>query len=476
MTYLSNAMYIPLLVWFCLSIYWFFGASKDTQNQFIDSIPSGFTTSGVLGTFLGIFIGLQDFNVDAIQESIPLLLEGLKGAFLTSIAGIILSMISQKFIEFQFNEEKRYDSEETRQLRKIVALLAHPPKSKTEEILQNILTQEIETKDILASEFLKLNTSTNKFINFSKSSHDEFKKLINELISEQIQTSLKTQEVIAKQATEINQNISRNNTTLIKSIEENNQRLFEKLAEMNSKELLNAMEESVKIFNKKMEDILSRLIKENFDALNKSVNQLNNWQEQHKANVDSLVTTLSGLIDKNNEMIKSMESATSVVETNLSKASTEMDKVANRTKELTQENGKLQTIIKELENIFVEENIMTQLVDSAQVSVDKMNNATDNFTAGIEKVSEIENQIFKTNESMVLVNKELQEIAKFKEVNGDYWADVKIKLDKGVAILNAASTTMAQDLENIDDNFKSNLDDTFSSLDQLIKHYIERID
>jgi ABC-type transporter Mla subunit MlaD len=46
----------------------------------------------VLGTFIGIFIGLWDFDTGNIEASVPTLLEGLKLAFITSIVGIGLSI------------------------------------------------------------------------------------------------------------------------------------------------------------------------------------------------------------------------------------------------------------------------------------------------------------------------------------------------------------------------------------------------
>ena len=47
---------------------------------------------GVLGTFIGIVLGLLDFDTSNIVDSVPQLLEGLKLAFLTSIAGLALSI------------------------------------------------------------------------------------------------------------------------------------------------------------------------------------------------------------------------------------------------------------------------------------------------------------------------------------------------------------------------------------------------
>lgn len=55
---------------------------------------------GVLGTFVGVFIGLQGFESADIRGSVPRLLEGMKIAFLTSVVGMGLSVllsILQKF-------------------------------------------------------------------------------------------------------------------------------------------------------------------------------------------------------------------------------------------------------------------------------------------------------------------------------------------------------------------------------------------
>ena len=52
-------------------------------------IPTFMTSLGILGTFLGIVIGLIKFDTNNIDQSIPYLLEGLKTAFLTSIIGMI---------------------------------------------------------------------------------------------------------------------------------------------------------------------------------------------------------------------------------------------------------------------------------------------------------------------------------------------------------------------------------------------------
>ena len=51
------------------------------------------TGLGLLGTFIGIFNGLVEFDTGDIQASVPVLLEGLKFAFLTSILGMTLAAL-----------------------------------------------------------------------------------------------------------------------------------------------------------------------------------------------------------------------------------------------------------------------------------------------------------------------------------------------------------------------------------------------
>lgn len=74
---------IMILVLFVKSI------RKTSTRNFKNEIVS----LGVLGTFLGIAIGLFHFDVTHLKESMPLLLEGLKTAFITSGVGIFFSII-----------------------------------------------------------------------------------------------------------------------------------------------------------------------------------------------------------------------------------------------------------------------------------------------------------------------------------------------------------------------------------------------
>ena len=71
----------------------------------VEMFPSLVSTLGVLGTFIGISIGLLNFKPDELEESIPELLAGLKTAFFTSIAGMISSLVLSKVINKLYDKE-----------------------------------------------------------------------------------------------------------------------------------------------------------------------------------------------------------------------------------------------------------------------------------------------------------------------------------------------------------------------------------
>lgn len=79
------------------------------RRQRISQIPSMLSTLGVLGTFIGITLALKDFNPKNLGVSIPSLLEGLKTAFYTSLAGMICSIILNRYINRHLDEVEEAD-------------------------------------------------------------------------------------------------------------------------------------------------------------------------------------------------------------------------------------------------------------------------------------------------------------------------------------------------------------------------------
>ncbi|MCZ0931619.1 MAG: MotA/TolQ/ExbB proton channel family protein [Oligoflexia bacterium] len=92
-----TGFYLSLLSWVfsvLLFIFFFIAISARFEKLTVLSIkPSLLTTIGILGTFVGVYIGLDNFNIANIDASIPDLLRGLKVAFTTSIVGIVAAIL-----------------------------------------------------------------------------------------------------------------------------------------------------------------------------------------------------------------------------------------------------------------------------------------------------------------------------------------------------------------------------------------------
>ena len=99
-----NSVILLLMLFVFIAGLWF--TKKAEQVEFVQYVPTLLTTMGIFGTFLGIVLGLLDFNQADIEASIPLLLAGLKTAFITSLAGIFSSLIFKTLSTFSFLKPK----------------------------------------------------------------------------------------------------------------------------------------------------------------------------------------------------------------------------------------------------------------------------------------------------------------------------------------------------------------------------------
>ncbi|MGI0119985.1 hypothetical protein [Zooshikella sp. RANM57] len=69
------------------------------QPRTVNHAPTLLTSIGIFGTFLGIALGLKNFDTTDIQASVPMLIEGLKTAFWSSIAGLSAALtIKARFV------------------------------------------------------------------------------------------------------------------------------------------------------------------------------------------------------------------------------------------------------------------------------------------------------------------------------------------------------------------------------------------
>lgn len=114
----SFTIIVCLAILVAIFMAWRYVARTEADNvierhKWLDQLPSMISTLGVLGTFLGITKGLLSFDTSDLDASIPLLLDGLKTAFFTSLLGMAGSLILNRAITKKLKELGADDSLET---------------------------------------------------------------------------------------------------------------------------------------------------------------------------------------------------------------------------------------------------------------------------------------------------------------------------------------------------------------------------
>ena len=132
--------------------------------QTLNTIANTVVSLGILGTFLGIFLGLINFDVTNISASVPQLLTGLKTAFLTSIAGLISSLILKSYPQVYGIQIPKSDSKKDEaNIETMINLLSRIEKSIAGEGETTLVTQVQKLRTSNADRLDKLDKSFNDF-------------------------------------------------------------------------------------------------------------------------------------------------------------------------------------------------------------------------------------------------------------------------------------------------------------------------
>ncbi|MBS46671.1 MAG: hypothetical protein CMN60_02770 [Sphingobium sp.] len=124
-------------------------ARSVTENRLIAAVPGFLTALGVIGTFMGLQLGLADLklgagvDVDQMQEGVAGVVNGAKIAFLTSVWGVALSV----FFNFFEKLGEQLIRRKIREIEDRVDWLF--PRIRPEEQLQKISENSSESREVL---------------------------------------------------------------------------------------------------------------------------------------------------------------------------------------------------------------------------------------------------------------------------------------------------------------------------------------
>lgn len=455
---------IPLLlfgIWTSFSVAFFYKfkrhqlAETSPQTSFwnnsyiFESIPAVFPTLGIFCTALGITIGIWDFNTADIQGSIPELLKGLRLAFVATMAGIIGLIIFQKWsaiIQKQIEDDPNRPKKQTDELSALSELThaVQELKRSTENQIQNLvqsfgtaLENNVTTKlSLIEKEITNITTSTS-------ASQEVLAGHLLKLREEHALTSQKA---------------SDNTDQIIKAMGENNKLIahkFEEFSELlkqnNTEALVEVMNRTTQQFNAQMSELINRLVQENFAELNKSVQNLNDWQQDNKEQVQNLTEHF--------QLTTNMFSLSAAT----------LKEVADNTKSLTDDNSKLNDLIHQLNKVMIDDRRFQEITTNLTVTIETLSKTTDSFEETTSKLNDWVKTEKNFKESAQILISKLEE---FRDFNSDVWKNYRSEMQEAVNIIQKASSSISSDLDNINAEFYTRLNTTLQSLDECIQRFI----
>ncbi len=460
-------IYSLIIGWTIFSIYYIYRVwtQKIVINYVYESIPTVFTTLGVLGTFVGIYFGLQNFDVDKITESIPPLLEGMKTAFSTSIWGIVLSLIFGKASQIVLHgvelKSPPKPTDELAALQEITLLLKEGNKNSNDNFL--VLNKSLigETDDSVSTQIVKLRNQFTEFGNKQDIQNKTLEK-VQLALGGDGETSLLTQiQKLRAEQNEYSKDNKKNIDWIIESMNKNNELIRQKfdefselLAKNNTEALVEVMKNATEQFNAQMSALIEKLVQENFKELNNSVQRMNQWQLENK------------------EMIISLTNQFKEVSAEFSISSVAIKEITENTTKLTNENSHLTKLIEELQKVLIDDTKFQEIVGKLATTIDTLQENTEAFDETTEKLNAWVRNQMNFSDSVAKLLTRLESIDKIKDINEVFWENTKKQLNEGVGVIEKASKRLSNDLENINAEFYERLNDTLQNLDTLIQRII----
>lgn len=511
------------------------------KKRWIEFLPSLISTLGVLGTFGGITLGLALFDTDHLDVSIPKLLYGLKTAFLTSLAGMIGSMILSRKVSSLYDKEDKGVSD-ANQAAAVIARSVESMKNDNANALQEVrneikaqtanqnsfyadmnafvkginsyiqrgfLQELLNNSDIQKDTLITVSASLNKIANneelpaihsdldkllvafgeqgekvqnmdenlkilktsISNTSDDvaELKKLnqdisgcltgmadtLGEIATATEDSILEKFDTFGKfigdEVDDIERKMGETNTLLTNKFDE----FSELLKKSNTEALVGVMKQLTTEFQKQMNGLIQRLVQENFEQLNKSVERLNSWQQENKNMIASLI-----------QQYKDME-------TDFENSSTTLTKVSADTKALVGDGGKLQQLIAALNKVILENQsyieVTKKLQETAELTKDNMVKFDDSTNKLNDWVRKQRNFV----DGVQMLIAKLEEIEKIKDYGGEFWKETKSKMEEGVGIIRNGSKEIESQISGLDQHFYQRLSATLAQLDACIQAMVE---
>lgn len=475
----------------------------EANRRIIEYFPTLVSTLGVLGTFWGITKGLMAFDTSDLDQSIPGLLDGLKTAFFTSLAGMIGSMFLSAFIskkqderdggisdinqaageitksvkamsdantetmrsiQQQLTEQEANRKAFYRTVGEVMSKISDTQKSITSAIDSLVVLQRsqenslADIKEATTQQSVAINSVAKYSQEVSEYTHHlgEILDVISGMSGTEDEINEKVgklKEIIHGEVIEIEDNMAKTNKLLESKFDE----FTELLKKSNTEALVEVMKKVTEEFQKQMNSLINKLIQENFDRLNTSVEKLNQWQQENK------------------EMIASLTHQYREMSDNFEATSTSLTRVKDDTASLVSEGGKLRQLVDALNQVIIEDEhfieVTKELHETANLSKSNMESFNESTKTLNEWVRKQRNFV----DGVQLLIAKLEELNKIRDYGDQFWKGTKDKMEEGVGILTRGSQTLNSQLTSLDRQFYGRLSATLAELDNCITKMVEQV-
>ncbi len=404
-----------------LGVYLKFKKSEQ-YNNIINYIPSLLTSLGIFGTFVGISIGLVNFDPANIDNSISELLEGMKTAFYSSLVGIFLSICFKIFLSIV--NSNVIDTDDSEQIFKLIER-----QTVSIENITKILGGDSDTSVLTQIKLFK--SDINDYINYTKNFDDKFALTLWDKMEH-------FADILSKSATET---------------------------------IIEALKNVIQDFNQN----LTEQFGDNFKQLNEAVFKLVEWQEQYKEqielwqkNYDDHKIRIDTLIQQQQEYTNLLIATSQMIE----KARASLDDIAETTNSISFNMKDL------VEIMNVHEKQLNDLDMHIKAFEEVKEKASKAFPEIKENVNEIINNIKNSVDTTTIhYNNLVLETQKIQETVSNIIANfIKEESEQITTMFTTLDKKIQENIVNINKIIENNLNDMLISQNKGIDVLFSKID
>lgn len=443
------------------------------RTNLCDLIPGAMTGLGILGTFMGLIAGITGFSTDSSENiaiGINSLLGGMNTAFMTSIVGVIASLlfsfIHKPLYSFCVREMENYivifhmaDLDKSSKKLENQLLIHEKNQTKMLQSFSGVIAKSISDamKAELIPAFREMKKITEDFVNFSSEQQKaSLEKIVNEFVNRMNQLLGGQLEELGQTVEDLSLQIRTAVNGICKTSGE-----VENINKI-SQQTINEMKSFVKDFSA----LIDKQAERNIEINNKQAEKIIEIAEKVKQDTDQMVKDLASNINSSLEkqfsnIGKTVEKLGSQIETVVNGICSTSNDVASINKISQQAIADMGTFITGLNDIRV---IIAQDIEAAREQVTKNAQINEEQAKQLQKVAaQINEEASAAEVSISIMRQYCQE--KVTEVAEDVY--------KRIEQANESVKRSLETAENIMENNKqytSNLvDSARDNMDTLVK-------